>query len=103
MNIQQKNTVLALLKEAEAHRNYTAKYWLSYKDFLDPTEGFAEFCGDYLEGKSRYIDLINHLQDKDETARVFVEVYGFEENDDEEFIYADTLIIFSKLPLNTNS
>ena len=34
-----------------------------------------------------------------ETAQVFVEVYGAEEDNNEQFIYADTLIIFSKLSL----
>lgn len=35
----------------------------------------------------------------DGTAKVFVEVYGLEENGNEQFVYADTLVIFSRLSL----
>lgn len=36
---------------------------------------------------------------KDETAKIYVEVYGFEEDNEQFMIYADTLIIFSILSL----
>lgn len=36
---------------------------------------------------------------KDETAKIYVEVYGFEEDNEQFMIYADTLIIFSRLSL----
>lgn len=92
----QKQTILALLK---SNKNYENKYWFSYKDFLDPTDNFTAFSCENLEGKQAYLTLIETLLKIDETAKVYVEVYGFEE-DDEPFIYADTLIIFSKLSLS---
>lgn len=36
----------------------------------------------------------------DETAKIFVEVYGLDEDDNKPWDYADTLIIFSRLPLH---
>ena len=99
MNNQQKGTILTLLKVDNMNRNYTNNYWFSYKDFLDPTDCFTEFSCENLDGKQEYIDLINKLLYKDETAKVFVEVYGYEENNNEMVIYADTLIIFSKLSI----
>ena len=96
---KQKETVLELLKSAEANRNYETRYWFSYKDFLDPTDDFTAFVCENLEGKQGYLALIENLLNADETAKIFVEVYGFEEDHNEQFIYADTLIIFSKLSL----
>lgn len=96
---RQKETVLELLKSDKTNKNYTNRYWLSYKDFLDPTDGFTSFSCEDFDGKRGYIALIENLLKADETARIFVEVYGFEEIDNEQFIYADTLIIFSKLSL----
>lgn len=92
----QKQTILSLLK---SNKNYENKYWFSYKDFLDPTDNFTAFSCENLEGKQAYLTLIEALLKIDETAKIYVEVYGFEE-DDEPFIYADTLIIFSKLSLS---
>lgn len=96
---KQKEVILALLKSAEADRNYTNNYWFSYKDFLDPEDAFTSFSCEDLDGKEGYISLIENLLKTDETAKVFVEVYGFEEDNDKQFIYADTLIIFSRLSL----
>ncbi len=96
---KQKETILALLKSAKANKNYVKKYYFSYKDFLDPTDNFTSFSCEDLDGKQGYIALIENLLIADETAKVFVEVYGFEEDNNEQFIYADTLIIFSKLSL----
>lgn len=96
---RQKETILELLKNDKANNDYTNRYWFSYKDFLDPTDGFTTFSCEDLDGKQGYIALIENLLKEDETARIFVEVYGFEEIDNEQFIYADTLIIFSKLSL----
>lgn len=98
MNNQQKTTILTLLKADESSRNYRNHYWFSYKDFLDPTDNFTDFSCECLDGKQRYIDLIENLLKIDETAKIFVQVYGVEDNN-EQCIYADTLIIFSKLPL----
>lgn len=97
---RQKESMLALLKKRDADRDYGKnKYWFSYKDFLDPSDNFTDFACENLEGKQGYLDLIEKLLKADETAKVFVEVYGFEESGDGPFIYADTLIIFSRLPL----
>lgn len=96
---KQKETVLALLKSAKTNKNYVNRYWFSYKDFLDPTDNFTSFSCEDLDGKQGYIALIENLLIADETAKIFVEVYGFEEENNEQFIYADTLIIFSKLSL----
>lgn len=93
---KQKEIVLALLK---SDKNYENRYWFSYKDFLDPTDNFTAFSCENLDGKQGYISLIENLLNADETAEIFVEVYGFEENNNEQFIYADTLIIYSKLSL----
>lgn len=96
---KQKETVLALLISAKTNKNYVDRYWFSYKDFLDPTDNFTSFACEDLDGKQGYISLIENLLMADETAKIFVEVYGFEEDNNEKFIYADTLIIFSKLSL----
>lgn len=92
----QKQTILALLR---SNKNYENKYWFSYKDFLDTMDNFTAFSCENFDGKQAYLTLIETLLKTDETAKIYVEVYGFEE-DDEPFIYADTLIIFSKLPLS---
>lgn len=43
--------------------------------------------------------MIEKLLSIDETAKIFVQVYGSEEDNNEQYITADTLIIFSKLSL----
>ena len=96
---EQKETILALLKEDEIHRTFTNKYLFDYKDFLNPLDGFTAFSCENFEGKENYVALIEALLNADETAKIFVEVYGYEEDNDEQFIYADTLIVFSKLSL----
>ena len=97
MRHRQKESILALLKSDEVNKNYENKYWFSYEDFLDLRDSFTTFSCENLDGKQGYIDLIKNLLNADETAKIYVEVYGFEEDDNEQFIYADTLIIFSKL------
>ena len=99
MDNQQKGTILTLLKVDEITGNYTNNYWFTYKDFLDPTDDFTAFECELLEGKERYTALIENLLSIDKCAKVFVQVYGME-NDSEPFVYADTLMIFSKLPLD---
>lgn len=96
---RQKESILELLKSDETNNNYEKRYWFSYRDFLDPADSFTAFLCENLDGKQGYIDLIENLFNVDETAKIYVEVYGFEEDDNEQFIYADTLIIFSKLSL----
>ncbi|MCR2048794.1 hypothetical protein NSB25_16085 [Acetatifactor muris] len=97
MNSLQKETILTLLKTDKINSNYTNNYWFSYKDYLDPTDNFTDFCCECLEGKQEYIILIENLINKDKTAKIFVQVYGLEDKD--RVITAETLIIFSKLSL----
>ncbi len=97
MNNLQKATILTLLKTDKMNSNYTNNYWFSYKDYLDPTDDFTDFCCECLEGKCEYIALIENLINKDKTAKIFVQVYGLE--DEDRVITADTLIVFSKLSL----
>ncbi len=92
----QKETILEALK---ADKSYENRYWFSYKDFLNPTDDFTAFVCENLEGKQQYLNLIENLLNADKTAKIYVEVYGLEEDNNEQFIYADTLIIFSKLSL----
>ncbi|MCI9420959.1 MAG: hypothetical protein HFG32_13345 [Eubacterium sp.] len=99
MNKQQKSTILTLMKVDKMDRDYTNNYWFSYEDFLDPTDVFTDFSCERLDGKQGYIALIEHLLSLDGTAKIFVQVYGLEEDNNEQCIYADTLIIFSKLSL----
>ena len=96
---QQKKRILELLKRDEANGNYENNYWFSYKDFLDPADGFTAFSCENLDGKEGNLAIIENLLHKDESAKIFVQVYGLEEDNREPFIYADTLIIFSRLPL----
>nr|WP_300863509.1 hypothetical protein [uncultured Acetatifactor sp.] len=95
MNNLQKGAILTLLKTDRMNSDYTNNYWFSYKDYLDPTDDFTDFCCECLEGKREYIVPIENLINKDKTAKVFVQVYGLEDKD--RVITADTLIIFSKL------
>lgn len=97
MNNLQKGTILTLLKTDKMSSNYTNNYWFPYKDYLDTTDDFTDFCCECLEGKQEYIALIENLINKDRTAKIFVQVYGLEDKD--RVITADTLIIFSKLSL----
>lgn len=99
MNNQQKGTILTLLKVDKMNGNYTNNYWFAYKDFLDPADDFTDFSCERLDGKQEYIALIENLLSIDGTAKIFVQVYGLEEDNDEQCICADTLIIFSKLSL----
>lgn len=96
---RQKESISALLKADEADKSHRRHYWFSYRDFLDPTDFFTDFSGENLDGKQGYITLIENLLNEDETAKIFVEAYGLDEDNSCEFIYADTLIIFSTLPL----
>ena len=97
MNHQQKAIIVTLLKTDKMNQNYVNRYWLPYKDYLDPTDDFTDFSCECLEGKQKYVTLIENLIGKDETAKIFVQVYGLEDRD--RVITADTLIIFSKLSL----
>lgn len=96
---KQKETILTLLKSDEENRSYQRNYLFSYQDYLDPTDQFTDFSCENLDGKEAYITVIEKLLHADEAAKVFVQAYGFDRDNEDEFIYADTLIIFSTLPL----
>jgi len=99
MDNRQKGAILTLLKLDKNSGNHKDRYWFSYRDYLDPTDDFTSFACEDLDGKRKYIAVIENLLNADKSAKVFVEVYGFEEDHGEPFIHADTLIIFSKRPL----
>lgn len=96
---KQKEKAFELLKNNEKNRDYTNRYWIPYADYLDPTDCFPTFSCDYLDGKQRYLDLIDNLLRADQTAKVFVELYGCDSFDGKPCINAETLILFSRLPL----
>lgn len=96
---KQKETILALLKADETNKTFANKYWFDYRDYLNPLDDFTAFSCENLEEKKKYIALIETLINADETAKIFVEVYGYEEDNNKQFIDADTLIMFSKLSL----
>lgn len=96
---KQKEIILVLLKSGEAEKNNKRNYLFSYKDYLDPSDKFTDFSCENLDGKQEYITLIENLLNADETAKIFVQVYGFDKDNSDEYIFADTLIIFSVLPL----
>lgn len=100
MDAWQRGTVLTLLKTDKLNQSYHTRYWFSYQDYLDPEDPSTDFADANIDGRQEYIDLIESLFRFDDTARVYVEVYGFEETDSEPIIYAETLIIMSRLPLD---
>lgn len=96
---KQKETIVALLKSDESSKHYKRNYCFSYKDYLDAKDKFTEFSCENLDGKQEYIAIIENLLHADETAKIFVPIYGLDEDNGNEFIYADTLIIYSTLLL----
>ena len=94
MNNLQKGSILMLLKTDKMNSSYTNNYWFSYKDYLDPKDDFTDFCCECLEGKYEYIALIENLINKDKTAKIFVQVYGLE--DEDKVITADIIILLSE-------
>ena len=99
MTEKQKEIILSLLQEGRVVGNYTKNYLISYKEYLDVADAFTDFCCERKEGKAQYTTMIEEIIHKDSSAKVFVEVYGYEgENGGrDKWIYADTLIILSKL------
>ncbi len=69
--------------------------WTALSDSQYEKEGWGAF--EIFESRFHYYN--QNLLHIDENAKVFVQVYGME-NDNEPFVYADTLIIFSKLSLD---
>lgn len=94
---KQKEIILSLVKTAYENKNFTHHYLLSYKDFLDIEDDFTDFQGERKDGKAQYISLLEQITNKDKNAQIFVEIYGFEEHNEDIWIYADTFIIFTEL------
>lgn len=95
---KQKEVILSLLKRNQSNKNRENRYWFLYKDFLDPADAFTDFSCENLDGKLEYIALIESLLNVDRDAKIFVEVYGIDD-DSGVGIFADTLFIFSKQSL----
>ena len=105
MHQQQKETIIPLLKTAEATRSYQTKYWFTYQDYLDPDDDFTDFVCERLEGKQPYLDLIQQVLAADQTAKIFVQVYGYEEYEHAAYtntfvLSAETLLVLSRLSLS---
>lgn len=98
MHQQQKEKLLQLMKAARENRDYGKYYLTEYEEYLNSNESFTDFNCERGEGKLPYKSLIEKIINADEHAKIYVELYGFEEQPDDTFIYADTLIIFSRLP-----
>ena len=94
---EQKDNILELLKCAYEKRNFSHHYLIPYKEFFDTDEMFTDFNCERSLGKLQYISLIEKIIDKDKEAQVYVEIYGFETQCDDIWIYADTLIVLSVL------
>lgn len=97
---KQKESILLLLQTSYYNKDYSKNYWLPYLDFFDTTDDFTDFQCERLEGKEKYISMIEQLLVADKNAQVFVEIYGFEQDNNDIWIYADTIIIYSKLSLH---
>lgn len=96
----QKERILSLVKAAEKNKDFSNHYLLPYQEFFDTRHDFTEFNCERMEGKANYLTLIDELTSIDQDTKVFVEVSGFEEDGDDIWICADTLIISSKLYLS---
>lgn len=94
---EQKEYILELIKQAYEKRDFRNHYLIPYKEFFDSDEMFTDFNCERSLGKLQYISLIEKIIDKDKEAQVYVEIYGFEKQCDDIWIYADTLIVFSVL------
>ncbi len=91
----QRKTLLPLLKK----KDYRQRYWLAYRDYLNSDDAFTCFAQGTPEEKREYLAMVERLLAQDKEASIFVEIYGLEEEGGQEFFYAETLIIFSCLPL----
>ena len=94
---EQKDWILEIVKKDYDKRDFNHSYLLSYKDFLDVDEMFTDFNCERSLGKQQYITLIEKITVKDKAAKVYVEIYGVEEEQDDVWVYADTIIIFTAL------
>lgn len=98
MRQEQKEKLLELIKYNYEKRDFSHHYLLPYKEFFDTDEMFTDFNCERSLGKLQYILLIEKIISKDKEAQVYVDIYGFEEQCDDTWIYADILIVFSVLP-----
>lgn len=94
---KQKESILSLVKAKDISKDFSQQYLLPYIDFFDLGDNFTDFQCERDEGKALYVSFIESLTCTDKYAQIFVEIYGVEEDGDDFWIYADTLIIFSEL------
>lgn len=94
---EQKENILQLLECAYEKRTFSHHYLIPYKEFFDTDELFTDFNCERSIGKLQYISLIEKIIDKDKEAQVYVEIYSFEKQHEDIWIYADTLIVLSVL------
>jgi hypothetical protein len=99
MNAKQKECILKLLKAAYNKKDFSKKYLLAYNDYFDIKDNFTDFACERAAEKQKYLNFIERLLIADKNTKIFTEVYGFEEDGDDIWIYADTLIIISTLKL----
>lgn len=99
MQQTQKEVILSQIKDTQERRGFTNHFLIPYPDFLDLQDSFTAFQCERSTGKQAYQSLLNALVCADKSAQAFVEVYGYEEEKDDIFIYADTFFILSKLCL----
>lgn len=99
MTEKQKETILPLLRRQEEEGRYTELYLIAYEEYLDTEDTFTDFWCERAEGKQQYTEMIAEVVKRDAGAKVFVEVYGFEEEEDgsDIFIYAETMILLTEL------
>ncbi|MCI8649574.1 MAG: hypothetical protein HFG20_05600 [Anaerotruncus sp.] len=93
LTIQQKERVTELLR-ADEHQQLA----FACRQYIDNAEPFTDFCCEHTYGNEKYLDLIESICASDPQTRCFVWVYGLEEAEDEDaFIFADTLIVSTSL------
>ena len=97
MQQKQKEAIASLLEKQAEDRDFKTSYLIEYREYLDSTDAFTEFNCERAEGKEQYAVMIEQVRDRDRGAKVFVAVYGLEGQDEDRYIYADTLIILSNL------
>lgn len=96
MEATQKNSIISALK---LNKSYKYNYLVDYKKSFDVEEDFFDFCCERKRGKNKYILAFDQLKGLDSKVRIFSEIYGLEEDKKDVWVYIETLIIISSLPL----
>lgn len=106
MNEKQKEQILQVLSQ----ENHNLHYLIPYEYFLDAKDNFTEFNCQRQEGKEEFLPAVWRLKELDHGCQVFADVWGIlpkslKESDhgcpisEEQWIYSESLIIFSSLSL----